>query len=129
MSAAQRLAASRAIAQLDAEPSAVLVDGNWDFVGGNTRMIVGGDATSLTISGCIDSRQGHQGQDHERRGGQLPGIRLPLEQGISVPRHKAALQALGPSTIHRRSWVFMDHIPWTGVPRYLRPEAQQTLFG
>ena len=51
MSEAQRLAAHRAIAALGIEPDQVLIDGNWDFVGGgNTRSIIRGDATSLSIA-------------------------------------------------------------------------------
>src|SRR4051794_7989013 len=51
MSAAQRLAARRAIAQLGVTPQAVLIDGTWDFVGlGNTTRIVKGDATCLSIA-------------------------------------------------------------------------------
>src|SRR5690606_2934978 len=49
MSDAQRLAARRAIEGLGVAPDAVLVDGNWDFVGGAQR-IVGGDRTSLSIA-------------------------------------------------------------------------------
>jgi hypothetical protein len=41
--------------------------------------------------------------------------------------HKAALQAWGPSAIHRRSWVFMDHLVWNGLERYHRPEPQMLL--
>ena len=52
MSAAQKLAARRAIDGLGlGEPDQVLIDGNWDFVGGGrTRRIVKGDATCLSIS-------------------------------------------------------------------------------
>ncbi|TMK82318.1 MAG: ribonuclease HII, partial [Actinobacteria bacterium] len=52
MSAAQKLAARRAIDGLGlGEPSAVLVDGHWDFVGGGrTRRIVRGDAGCLSIA-------------------------------------------------------------------------------
>jgi hypothetical protein len=35
---------------------------------------------------------------------------------------------MGPSAIHRRSWVFMDTLPWTGVPRHVRPDPQGALF-
>jgi hypothetical protein len=37
-----------------------------------------------------------------------------------------ALQAFGPTSIHRRTWVFMDHLPWVGM-RVFRP-GQPTLF-
>ena len=43
-------------------------------------------------------------------------------------RHKAALRGYGPSAIHRRSWVFMDHLPWPGMQRPLPEDAQQSLF-
>src|SRR5438309_3164061 len=51
MSAAQKLAARRAIDGLGLEPSAVLVDGKWDFVGGGlSRRIIRGDAGCLSIA-------------------------------------------------------------------------------
>ena len=38
-------------------------------------------------------------------------------KGYPCPVHKAALQAYGPSVIHRRTWVFMDHyVPWPASP-------------
>src|SRR5947207_5618769 len=51
MSAAQRLAARRALEGLGVTPDAVLIDGRWDFVGrANTRRIVKGDAICLSIA-------------------------------------------------------------------------------
>jgi ribonuclease HII len=64
----------------------------------------------------------------------FPGYDFEFNKGYPCPRHKAALQGMGPTTIHRRSWVFMDHIPWTGVPRVRpagwepEPEPPPTLF-
>ena len=38
--------------------------------------------------------------------------------------HKAALQGYGPSAIHRRTWVFMDHyVPWPGDPEGRPPRT------
>jgi ribonuclease HII len=54
-----------------------------------------------------------------------PGYDFELNKGYPCPRHKASLQAWGPTAIHRRAWVFMDHIPWQGVARYSR---QTSLF-
>jgi len=31
--------------------------------------------------------------------------------------HKAALRGWGPSSIHRRSWIFMENLPWSGIRR------------
>ena len=39
----------------------------------------------------------------------------------------AALAAYGPTVIHRRSWVFMESLPWSGIRR-LPPVGQAQLF-
>jgi ribonuclease HII len=49
-------------------------------------------------------------------------------KGYPCPRHKAVLRGLGPSAIHRRSWVFMEGLPYAGVTRFVRPDPQGTLF-
>jgi len=57
-----------------------------------------------------------------------PHWSFDTNKGYPCPLHKTALQGYGPSAIHRRTWVFMDHfVPWPGVPRVVRPE-QPTLF-
>ena len=128
MSAAQRLAARRALDGLGIAPDAVLVDGNWDFVGHpRTKRLIGGDARSLSIAAA--SILAKVTRDRLMRAGaeQYPGFDFELNKGYPCPRHKAALQAYGPTAIHRRSWVFMDHLPWSGVAR-LVPSGQGSLF-
>jgi ribonuclease HII len=56
-----------------------------------------------------------------------PGYNFEANKGYPCPIHKAALQAWGPSAIHRRAWVFMDHLVWNGLERYRRPEDQLVL--
>ena len=51
-----------------------------------------------------------------------------LNKGYPCPRHKAALRGYGPTAIHRRSWVFMDNLPWTGIPRVFPAGMQEVLF-
>ncbi len=63
-----------------------------------------------------------------------PWWSFETNKGYPCPRHKTALAGVGPSAIHRRSWVFMEHLPWAGavrlVPRHLRADPNQgTLFG
>ena len=129
MSDAQRLAADRALTQLGIEPDRVLVDGKWDSIGrGTTTAIVRGDATSLSIAAA--SILAKVTRDRMLRASALhyPHYAFDDNKGYPCPRHKAALQAWGPSAIHRRSWVFMDYLPWSGVPRYVRPDPQGSLF-
>lgn len=129
MSEAQRLAAQRALAGLAVAPDHVLVDGNWDFVGTYpTTRIIRGDAKSLTISAASILAKVSRDRLMRAAGPTFPGYNFEENKGYPGPRHKAALHAYGPTTIHRRSWVFMDSIPWTGIPRYERPDPQGTLF-
>lgn len=129
MSAAQRLAARRALDGLGVAFDHVLVDGNWDFVGtGAVTRIVKGDARSLSIAAA--SIVAKVTRDRAMRGlaRGYPGYDFEHNKGYPCPRHKAALQAWGPSAIHRRSWVFMDDLPWTGIPRREPASAQGRLF-
>lgn len=129
MSEAQRLAAQRAMEGLGLAADHVLIDGNWDFVGGsNTRRIVRGDATSLSISAASILAKVTRDRMMRELAPGFPGYNFEGNKGYPGPRHKAALTHMGPSTIHRRSWVFMDHLPWTGVVRLERPDPQGTLF-
>ena len=123
MSDAQRLAARRALDALGVVPDRVLVDGRWDFVGGSgTIRLVGGDATSVTISAASILAKVVRDRIMRTLAPSYPNYGFEANKGYPCPRHKAALQAWGPSCIHRRSWVFMDHLPWTGIPRYIRPD-------
>ncbi len=129
MSDAQKLAAQRAIEGLGVRADHVLIDGNWDFVGGsNTMRIVRGDATSLSISAASILAKVTRDRIMRDLAPWFPGYNFEGNKGYPGPRHKAALAHMGPTTIHRRSWVFMEHIPWTGVKRFERPNPQGTLF-
>jgi ribonuclease HII len=133
MSEAQRLAARRAIEALGTEPERVLVDGRWDFVGRpHTRRIVKGDASCLSIATASILAKVTRDRLMREESDHFPGYDFDRNKGYPCPRHKAALQAWGPTSIHRRSWVFMDHIPWAGVwrpPRREDPGVQTLPFG
>lgn len=118
MSAAQRLAARRAIDALGVVPDRILVDGRWDFVGtGNTRMIVGGDATSLSIAAASILAKVTRDRMMRTMSSTFPGFDFDRNKGYPCPRHRAALAASGPTPIHRTSWSFMDDLLWSGLDR------------
>ena len=122
MSEAQRLAARRALDDLGLPPDRVLLDGKWDFVGaGTSRMVVKGDARCLSIAAA--SILAKVTRDRIMRGEAEHHTLWNFDEnkGYPCPRHKTALRGIGPSAIHRRSWVFMDHLPWRGVPRFVPP--------
>lgn len=126
MSAAQRLAARRAIDAVGVTPDMVLIDGSWDFVADHpTRTIVKGDASCLSIASAsilakvVRDRRMRTWTEHH------PEYGFDSNKGYPSPHHRAALAWFGPSAIHRRSWVFMDKLPWTGLTRYDREAALQ----
>ncbi|HEX9529949.1 MAG TPA: ribonuclease HII [Acidimicrobiales bacterium] len=113
MSEAQRLAARRAIDGLGVTPDQVLIDGNWDFVGtGNTRRIVKGDAHCLSIAAASILAKVTRDRLMRAEAPHFPSFDFELNKGYPCPRHKCALRAWGPTSIHRRTWVFMDHLVW-----------------
>jgi ribonuclease HII len=129
MSAAQKLAARRAIENLSVTPDVVLVDGNWDFVGGpRVQRLIKGDARCLSIATASVLAKVTRDRIMRGEAEHFPGYDFELNKGYPCPRHKAALAAWGPTSIHRRAWVFMDHIPWGGVPRLVRDDGQGMLW-
>jgi ribonuclease HII len=122
MSAAQKLAARRAIEGLGlGEPTAVLVDGSWDFVGGGrSHRIIKGDAGCLSIATASVIAKVTRDRLMQQEAEHFPAYDFDKNKGYPCPRHKAALAAFGPTSIHRRAWIFMEHMVWGGVRRYSR---------
>ena len=129
MTAAQKLAARRAIDELGLgrEPDKILVDGNWDFVGrGTTQRVIKGDASCLSIAAASILAKVTRDRMMREEAEHFPGYDFELNKGYPCPRHKLALKAWGPTSIHRRTWVFMEHIPW-GVHPEPAVDTQLTL--
>lgn len=124
MSAAQKLAAARAIEGLGIRPDVVLIDGNWDFVGnGNTRLIVKGDTKVLSIAAASILAKVTRDRIMRAESEHYPAFDFDRNKGYPCPRHKIALKGYGPTPIHRRSWAFMDSLPWPG--QRVTPVSQQ----
>lgn len=141
MSAAQTLAAVRALDGLRSqglEPDRLLIDGSWDFVGANvkpgtTMRLIKGDATCLSISAASVLAKVSRDRLMRDDDASFPAFNFAENKGYPCPKHKAALQAYGPTSIHRRSWAFMDNLPWPlvrRVPAHLLPpdDGQDPLF-
>jgi ribonuclease HII len=140
MSAAQTLAAVRALDGLRTqglEPDRVLIDGNWDFLGDNvkpgaTMRLIKGDATCLSISAASVLAKVSRDRLMRADDASFPGFNFAENKGYPCPKHKLALQAYGPTSIHRKSWAFMDNLVWPLeriVPAFrAAPEGPPTLF-
>ena len=116
MSDAQRLACRRALDALGVGVDRVLIDGKWDFVGdGRGQTIVKGERVSLSIAAAsilakVTRDRMMRELDHE-----FPSYALAENKGYPCHRHRAALQFVGPSPIHRQSWAFMDSLQWLSL--------------
>ncbi|MBA2607855.1 MAG: ribonuclease HII [Actinobacteria bacterium] len=130
MSAAQKLAARRCLDGLNVPVDKVLLDGNWDFVGdGRTIKLIKGDARCLSIAAASILAKVTRDRMMRAEAPHYPGYDFERNKGYPCPWHKTALRGMGPTAIHRRTWVFMNHLPW-GVhePEEEVPAPDPTLF-
>lgn len=131
MAEAQRLAARRAIGGLSVTPTAAIVDGSWNFLAGvvpHVEMRVKADQTCLPVAAASILAKVSRDREMRQLAEHYPHWAFETNKGYPCSLHKAGLQGYGPSAIHRRTWVFMDHfVPWTGVVRRVAGE-QPALF-
>ena len=92
--------------------------------------IVRGDASSLSIAAASVVAKVTRDRLMVAAAERYPAYWFASNKGYPCPRHKAALAAWGPCAIHRRRWVFMDGLRWSGVPRVVPPpdDAHPRLF-
>jgi ribonuclease HII len=129
MSAAQKLAARRALDGLGVEADQVLVDGNWDFIGnGRVQRIVRGDAKCLSIAAASVLAKVTRDRIMRMEATTYGGYKFASNKGYPCPHHRAALRAWGPTPIHRRSWAFMDDVAFANVERVVPAGSQRPLF-
>lgn len=132
MAEAQRRAAARAIEGLGVEPDHVLIDGNWDFVGRRpVTRIIKGDATCLSIAAASILAKVTRDRYMRAESVHFPVYEFDSNKGYPCPRHKMALRAFGPTSIHRRTWVFMESLSWgnpgsRSAPRPWLPAVEQS---
>jgi ribonuclease HII len=131
MAEAQRVATRRAVAGLGVVPDAAVSDGLWNFVSptvGRVEMRVKADRDCLSVAAASILAKVVRDREMRALADHYPNWSFDTNKGYPCPDHKAALQGYGPSAIHRRTWIFMDHyVPWSGVARVFRP-GQPTLF-
>ena len=131
MSAAQKLATQRAVAQLAIVPDVAVTDGKWDFVSpsvANVELAVKADLHCLSVATASILAKVVRDRLMRELAESYPYWSFDTNKGYPCPVHKAAIQGYGPSAIHRRSWVFMDNYnPWTAIKR-TPPAGQTSLF-
>ena len=102
---ASLLAMKRAVETLGVEPDEVCVDGNMlPPVTLRCRAIVKGDQLVAAISAASILAKVARDAEMTRLDERYPGYGFASHKGYSTPEHLAALRALGPCDIHRRSF-------------------------
>jgi ribonuclease HII len=129
MSDAQRLATARTLSALGVMPDHALIDGNWDFVENiDSTTIVKGDARSLSIAAASIVAKVTRDSMMREAARTYPWYAFESNKGYPCHRQRAALQLLGPSTIHRRSWVYMENLAWDGIEACRAEPQPMSLF-
>jgi ribonuclease HII len=148
MTAALRLATSRAFAALPdgLVPDAVVVDGPMDFVtppaqgtlslgcepadahewwSPEVRTEVDGDARCASVAAASVLAKVTRDRIMREHAPDFPGFDFDRNKGYPSPSHQRALCGYGLTSLHRRSWAFVDDLPWRRhwAPLTTTPEA------
>lgn len=100
------LAMRRAIEAMSVPPKAALVDGNYRFkLPCEVETAVGGDGLSLSIAAASILAKTARDRIMIEMDAEYPGYGFASHKGYNAPIHQAALKAMGPCAIHRRSWA------------------------
>jgi ribonuclease HII len=121
MTEALRVAAMRALAQLDAQgfvPDRIVLDGNHDYLRMPSKVttVIKGDAKCLAVAAASCVAKVARDTLMIEESSHYPPYDFDSNVGYPAPAHKVALAGYGPSAIHRRSWIFMESLCWRGVP-------------
>jgi len=102
---AAQLAMRRAVDSLGVTPALIIVDGNrlpgFSFP---TRCVVGGDGISLSIAAASIVAKVTRDREMKSLAESFPGYGWEHNVGYPTPEHRAALQRLGLTPHHRRTF-------------------------
>jgi ribonuclease HII len=121
MTRALRRAAHRALAQLAVVPNVVLVDGGHDYVTEPdpdptqsatppVRTVVRGDRSCLSIAAASILAKVTRDRMMRSWSESFPPFDFDRNKGYPSPSHRTALSGFGLTSIHRRSWSFVDDL-------------------
>lgn len=100
------LAMTRAVDALGVTPQRILVDGNrlprWRY---SAEAIIGGDALHPCISAASIVAKQYRDRIMIAADAEYPGYGWASNKGYGAAAHLAALRALGPTPLHRRSFA------------------------
>jgi ribonuclease HII len=116
MSAAQRLATTRAFGELAAQsvkPDSAVVDGRWNFVSPNVPQVlmqVKADTESLSVAAASVLAKVSRDRLMREAAQVHPHWAFATSKGYPCPKHRSGLLEHGVSPLHRTSWAFMANL-------------------
>jgi ribonuclease HII len=121
MTAALRLAARRALGGLPQPPHAVVMDGNHDYLsdppGGEprppdpvVRTVVRGDVRCVSVAAASIVAKVTRDRLMRSLAESFPGFDFDRNKGYPTPVHRTALAGFGLTSLHRRSWSYVDDL-------------------
>ena len=105
MTLATQLAMTRSIALLSPKPDFLLIDAvDLSKIGIPCKALIKGDVTCFSIAAASIIAKVARDDLMVKLDSLYPGYDLAQNKGYPTPSHLTALQSLGPSAIHRRSF-------------------------
>ncbi|MCD9145571.1 ribonuclease HII [Streptomyces albireticuli] len=120
MTAALRLAATRALEALPVRPDAVILDGKHDYLGDpwKVRTVIKGDQSCVVVAAASVIAKVRRDAMMAELGMEFAEFGFCDNAGYPSPVHRTALEALGPTPHHRLSWSYLDALPrWQHLKR------------
>jgi ribonuclease HII len=97
-------------------PEVFLVDGKWNFLGTQARMVVRGDCESVSIAAASIVVKVARDRLMSALAALYPPYAFESNKGYPAPRHLWGLAAFGPCPIHRRLYAPIRKLVDEGVP-------------
>jgi ribonuclease HII len=130
MTMAWRMAAERALAGLESDPDALLIDGPTNLLrrpgdsggyAGHVKPVVKGDARCASVAAASVLAKVVRDRIMRDESEHFPAYEFERNKGYPSPHHQMALQGYGLSALHRR-WAYIDGLTWNDwrpLPRRL----------
>jgi len=115
---ASRMAMSAAVMRLTPRPDHLLIDAlRLDLPHAQTSIIYG-DSLSISIAAASVVAKVYRDRRMCELDREYPGYGLASHKGYATPEHREALRNLGPTVLHRKSFmpVAQTELPWEDLP-------------
>ncbi|MCL5077061.1 MAG: ribonuclease HII [Actinobacteria bacterium] len=118
MTQALALGAQRAMENMDKylDSAIILLDGNTDFIGGGeVRTLLKGDRRSFAIASASIYAKVKRDDQMILYSDCYPWYRFESNKGYPSGAHVCAINAMGLSNLHRKSWSYVNKLPWSNL--------------